>query len=180
MIESDMDRWNRYFYRIASAVAGNSQCLSRQIGAVLVRNKSIISTGYNGPARGIPRCDSRTITRNGSIIYTPHYDGECPRRVLGALSGQMLDICVAAHAEVNCIANAARNGVNTFGSTMYMTCEIPCKDCMAVIINAGVSNLVVADIKFYDDQAKYEVDKSHMSVRDFYGNTYLRWKGLKV
>lgn len=172
-----MERWNEYFYNIANTVASNSQCHSRKIGAVLVKEKSIIATGYNGPARGIVRCDNRKITKDGKVIYIPTNDERCPRYDLGYKSGEGLDICIAAHAEVNCIANAARHGVCTNHTTMYMTCEIPCKNCMAILINAGVENLVVSKIKFYDEQTKMMVDHSHMCVKDFKNNIYQRWKG---
>jgi dCMP deaminase len=171
-----MNRWNQYFYDIANTVASNSQCLSRKIGAILVRDKSIIATGYNGPARGIQRCDTRTIKRNGEIVYTNMDDGKCPRYTLGYKSGEGLDICIAAHAEVNCIANAARHGVICKDAIMYMTCEVPCKNCMAIIINAGITDLVVTKIKFYDDMTKDMVNKSHIGLRDFEDNFYLRWK----
>ena len=106
------------------------------------------------------------------MVYTKMFDKKCPRQISGAKSGEYLEICVAAHAEVNCIANAARHGISTKGCTMYMTCEIPCKNCLAVIINAGIENLVVTKIKFYDEQSRYLVDKSHICVRDYEGNFY--------
>jgi len=126
--------WDEYFLRIAKEVAGRSHCLSRQIGAILVKNRSIISTGYNGPPRGFPHCE-----------------GECPRQAAGFKSGGGLHMCPAVHAEVNAIANAARLGVSTKNTTMYLTCNVPCKDCLAVIINAGITEVVVPDMDdFYD------------------------------
>lgn len=172
-----MDTWNEYFYNIAQTVARNSKCYSRKIGAILVRENAIVSTGYNGPPRRIPQCDTRDIYINNNLIYSKLNDGVCPRRSLGHLSGQFLDICIAAHAEVNCIAQAARNGINTKGATMYMTCEIPCKNCLATLINAGVEDLVVTAIKFYDDASEYIVKYSHISIRDYDNNFYLRGKG---
>jgi dCMP deaminase len=171
-----MNRWDKYYWNIANAVASNSQCLSRNIGALLVRDKSIIATGYNGPARGIKRCDLRNIVHDDKLVYTKTGDSICPRRALGYHSGKGLHICIAAHAEVNCIANAARHGVCTLNSTMYMTCEVPCKDCMAVIINAGVTELVVSSLKFYDEQAELMVNSTRMLVRDYKDNIYKHWR----
>ncbi len=125
-------KWQNYFYNISLSVAANSKCKSRQIGAVLVRDKSIIATGYNGPARGIDAC------------------WECARP-----NGGPLDICPAAHAEANCIANAARMGVCTMNSIMFVTCEIPCKDCLSILINAGVYLVYTTSDKFYDATASY-------------------------
>ena len=125
-------KWQKYFREIALKVSENSKCKSRKIGAVLVRDKSIIATGYNGPARGISEC------------------WECFRPNKGTL-----DLCPAAHAEVNCIANAARMGVRTMNSTMFVTCEIPCKDCLSILINAGVDTIYISENKFYDRTSSY-------------------------
>ena len=166
------DRWSSYFYKVACAVASNSKCFSRSIGAILVKDKSIISTGYNGPARGIPLCNSRHVEEGEKKIYLGSAELVCPRRVLGYKSGEGLDICIAAHAETNCIANAARMGVCTYGSSMYMTCEIPCKNCLTLIINAGIQHLIVSEIKFYDKQTQYLVDNSKLVISDYSGSAY--------
>lgn len=126
-------RWDKYFHTICEAVSSKSPCLSRQIGAVLVRDKSIISTGYNGPARGFPHCEGST----------------CPRKIAGHKSGEGLEHCPAAHAETNAIANAARVGVNASGSTLYMNSVIPCKFCAVSIVNAGIEEVVVSFMDFY-------------------------------
>lgn len=128
-------KWQQYFLSIANAVAQNSKCRSRKIGAVLVRDKSVIATGYNGPARDITSC------------------WDCNRP-----EGGPLNVCPAAHAEVNCIANAARMGVCTADSTMFVTCEIPCKDCLSTLINAGIKLVYVTELKFYDNLASYILD----------------------
>jgi len=141
--------WDEYFLRIAKEVAGRSHCLSRQIGAILVKNRSIISTGYNGPPRGFPHCDEKSVFDRLNL----HTDdlGTCPRQVMDFTSGGGLQYCPAVHAEVNAIANAARLGVSTKNTTMYLTCNVPCKDCLAVIINAGITEVVVPDMDdFYD------------------------------
>jgi len=116
--------WDRYFLNICIEIAKKSHCLSRRFGAILVRDKSIISTGYNGPARGVLHCDP------------------CPRHLMGCKSGERLDLCRATHAEANCIANAARNGVCTLGATLYLNGVHPCKDCTSLLINAGIRAIV--------------------------------------
>lgn len=136
-----MNRWDKYFHNICNAVASKSPCLSRQIGAILVRDKSIVSTGYNGPARNYPHCKGEFI----------HCRNVCPRQAKGYKSGEGLLECPAAHAEANCIANAARLGVQTVGTTIYLNTLIPCKDCMILLVNAGISEIVVEEYKWYHE-----------------------------
>lgn len=115
--------WEIYFAKIASVVAERSTCLKRQNGAVLVDwdNKSIIATGYNGPAMGEPHC---TV---------------CAR--MDEPSGKNYDNCPAVHAEANAILFAARRGVSTKGSVMFCTFS-PCKTCRLLMKNAGVDRVV--------------------------------------
>ncbi len=139
-------RWDKYFHNICVAISSKSPCLSRQIGAILVREKSIVSTGYNGPARGYKHCEAvrapmEDCTTKGEV----HYSKICPRRAKGYESGQGLHLCPAAHAEGNTIANAARIGASTVGTTFYMNCIIPCKDCAIILVNAGIVEIVVDD-----------------------------------
>jgi dCMP deaminase len=143
--------WDQYFLSVCDAISSKSPCLSRQIGAILVRDKSIVSTGYNGPARGYPHCSTKGNT--------------CPRKALGYTSGEGLVHCPAAHAEANCIANAARIGASTIGTTLYMNCIIPCKDCMIILVNAGIVEVVVEELTPYH---KMSVEIAH------YGNIKLR------
>jgi len=125
-------RWDSYFHKICLAVSSKSPCLSRQIGAILVHDNSIISTGYNGPPRGYHHCENI-----------------CPRKEAGYKSGEGLNECSAVHAEANCIANAARIGASTIGSILYMNCILPCKDCSALLINAGIIEIVVDSTQAY-------------------------------
>lgn len=152
------ERWDKYFYEVCKSIASKSPCLSRQIGAILVKDKSIISTGYNGPARGYPHCKAVRVEMPDLKEMLPPEEGihtelVCPRYAKGYKSGEGLDECPAAHAEVNCIANAARAGASTIGSTLYMNCIIPCKDCAVAIVNAGITEVVVEDIVPYDDMS---------------------------
>lgn len=125
--------WNTYFIDICNTVAQNSKCHSRQIGAILVRDRVVIATGYNGPPRGVSHCE-----------------GECPRRAAGYRSGERLDLCPATHAEQNCIASAARVGACTKGATLYLNTVAPCKWCMGLLINAGVERVITAEPGSYD------------------------------
>ena len=158
---SKLKRWDTYFHNICTAVASKSPCLSRQIGAILVRDKSIVSTGYNGPARGYPHC--RGNVRTGA-------EGEsemCPRREMGFGSGEGLHLCPAAHAEGNCIANAARNGVVTVGTTLYMNCVIPCKDCSILLVNAGIKGVVIDNATPYHEMSIEILKKGNVKIREF-------------
>ena len=162
--------WDEYFYEIARAVARNSKCFSRRIGAVLVYDKSIIDVGYNGPPRGVPRCDERWVLDSDfKAKYGDKVSGElvggCPRRILGFKSGEGLDICIAGHAERNAIINAARNGKKVKGSTLYMTCGLPCTPCLVEIINAGVKEIVITSFETYDDSAMYLLQQSSLEAR---------------
>lgn len=173
------DKWDAYFLRIATEVGSNSKCLSRQIGAILVRDKSIISTGYNGPARGIPHCGERnvfnqttdkTFTMFGKEYPVPKHEKVCPRKALGYKSGEGLHLCPAVHAEVNTITNAARLGVSTVGSIMYLSGGVmPCVHCMSAIINASIVEVVVAELTFYDDSSKFIIQNTDVVIRDYKG-----------
>ena len=142
--------WDSYFLNIASVVASNSKCMSRHIGAILVYDKAIISTGYNGPPRGLPHCGTN-----------------CPRRKEGFVTGQGLHLCPATHAEANCIAQAARSGVCTEHTTLYITCGVPCKNCLALIINAGIEEVVCTSLDKYDDLSGYIVANSNLIIREY-------------
>ena len=164
-----MSSFDRYFLDVCTAVAKNSKCLSRQIGAILVRDKSIISTGYNGPPRGVMHCVDRI--RGGDsllkdkILLGKNDESKCPRQLLGYLSGEGLEWCIAGHAERNALINAARNGIETNGAKMYMTCGIPCKDCLIEIINAGIEELIVTKELYYDNISPFLVKQSKIKVR---------------
>ena len=164
--------WDLYFLRIAKEVAKNSKCLSRKIGAVLVKDKAIISTGYNGAARGIKHCDERRYTfyewLDGKILEGS-YESKlpmCPRRIFDYKSGEGLHLCQAAHAERNAIIQAARNGTSTLGTSLYCFCGQICKDCAIEIINAGVKELIYLDGKEdYDKYAGILLEESGIVVR---------------
>ncbi len=138
-------RWDKYFHIICVAIASKSPCLSRQIGAILVHDNSIVSTGYNGPARGYKHCEGIEMKVAGFSTFQT----VCPRRAKGYESGEGLHLCPAAHAEGNTIANATRIGSVTVGTTLYMNCIIPCKDCAIILVNAGIVEIVVDDLVYF-------------------------------
>ena len=167
--------WDRYFYNICVAVGMKSSCLSRQIGAILVRDKSIIATGFNGPPRGIPHCDDQ-LRRSHlvSIISTDNKHsiailldkGTCPRQIMGYKSGDGLEYCTAAHSERNCLINAARLGVVTLDSTLYLNASLPCKDCLIELINAGIREIVATSLVEYND-IQFLIKYSGIKLRVF-------------
>lgn len=175
------NNWDEYFYLVCKSISSKSPCLSRKIGAILVRDKSIISTGFNGPARGIPHCGHERIIHddylssymkdsfNRGVIITHQSDWKslCPRRILNYPSGEGMEWCTAQHAEENTISNAARLGVSTIGSTLYMNCIIPCKNCFGTLINAGIKEIVVEDIKVYDKHTQFLLNNSSIKIRSF-------------
>lgn len=174
--------WDQWYHEICMTIAKKSQCLSRKIGAILVRDKAIISQGYNGPPRGVITCDERWLQDPEMIKaaglqdmpakeflnkYTEELEGKCPRyaKEFGFKSGQGLEWCVAGHAERNTLINAARFGISTKGTTMYMDCGIPCTPCLVEIINAGVAEIVVTKMTFYDQSAEYLLNQSGLKYR---------------
>ena len=139
------------FMRTARCVASRSKCSSRHVGAVLVKDGSIVSEGYNGAPRGISLCQNPELP--------------CLRRTMGFASGEGLEHCPAVHAEMNCLIQAARNGIATKGTTLYAYCSQPCKWCIGMTINAGVSRLVHLDgIEPYDDLGGVLLKESGIEV----------------
>lgn len=141
--------WDEYYYRICNVVGSHSKCLSRQIGAILVRDKVVICTGFNGPPRGVPHCEGPT----------------CPRQVKHYASGEGLHLCPAAHAERNAIVQAARLGIVTKDVTLYLNTNVPCKDCLIEIINAGIREVVCTEMKHYDLKTGFILEHSDLKVR---------------
>lgn len=117
--------WEEYFLELAELVARRSTCLRRNVGAVLVKEERIISTGYNGAPRGLHHC----------------LDLGCLRQELNIPSGQRYELCRGVHAEQNAIINAAFYGVSTRGAVLYCTNQ-PCIICARMIINAGIIKVV--------------------------------------
>ena len=120
--------WNQYFMEIASVVATRSTCMRRQVGALLVMDKRILATGYNGTPSGLSHC--REVG--------------CLREQLEVPSGERHELCRGLHAEQNAIIQAAIHGVAIKGSVLYCT-HYPCAVCAKMLINAGVSSLNLKD-----------------------------------
>jgi dCMP deaminase len=168
--------WDNYFLEICKAIATKSPCLSRQIGSVLVRDKSIVSTGFNGPPRGIPHCGKERVRKDEIIrttifkdpnLSTPQFESICPRKVLGYASGTHMELCPAQHAEENAVSNAARNGVSTIGTICYLNSVIPCSKCYGTLINAGIVEVICIDIVPYDDHTQFLINNSSIKIREF-------------
>ncbi len=119
--------WDEYFMGMAKLTAQRSTCLRRKVGAVIVKDKHIIATGYNGAPRGLSHCAEL---------------GGCLREQLKVPSGQRHELCRALHAEQNAIIQAATLGQSIEGANIYITHQ-PCSICSKMIINAGISRIVV-------------------------------------
>ncbi|SDE14803.1 deoxycytidylate deaminase [Desulfuromonas thiophila] len=120
--------WEAYFMDIARLVASRSTCLRRQVGAVIVKDKNILTTGYNGTPCGVAHC-----SRTG-----------CLREKLQVPSGQRHELCRGLHAEQNAIIQAAKHGVNIAAGCLYCT-TAPCVICAKMLINAGLCRIVYLD-----------------------------------
>ena len=125
------DKWDARFVALAKEIAGWASCYkeNRKIGCVIVKNKRIMTTGYNGAPAGVMTCVER---------------GECLREKLGIPSGTQHEICYATHAEQNAIIQAAKLGVSIDGATLYCTHQ-PCVICAKMIVNAGITRVVYVE-----------------------------------
>lgn len=139
-----MDRpdWNQYFMKMAELAAKRSTCLRRQVGAVLVKDRQILATGYNGAPKGLPHCE-----KTG-----------CLREKLEVPSGERHEICRGVHAEQNLVAQAAYHGVKTEGASVYCTNQ-PCVICAKLLINAGVEEIYFRD-GYEDELARRMIEES--------------------
>ncbi|CUH95484.1 hypothetical protein P22_1555 [Propionispora sp. 2/2-37] len=117
--------WDEYFMKMARVAATRSTCLRRQVGAVIVKDKRILTTGYNGAPQGIRHCS----------------ETGCLREAAGIPSGERHELCRGTHAEQNAIVQAAFHGVQIEGATLYCTHQ-PCSVCTKMIINAGIKRII--------------------------------------
>ena len=125
--------WDEYFMAIARVVATRSTCDRKHVGAVIVRDKMILTSGYNGSIRGLPHCDDE-----GHMME----DGHCVRTV---------------HAEANAIVQAARNGIRLDKADIYVTAS-PCFGCFKLVANSGLSRIVFGE--FYRDSRIFELSEA--------------------
>lgn len=141
--------WPEYFMSIAFMVSGRSTCLRRNVGALAVRDRHILATGYNGAPSGLAHCD----------------ETGCLRSQLNIPSGQRHEICRGIHAEQNVIIQAATNGLTLSGADLYCT-NHPCVLCAKMLINCGIKHIYYADS--YPDEmaarmlAEAEIKTCHM------------------
>ena len=150
----EFTKWDRRFMEMAKLVSSWSSCYKndRKVGAVTVRDKRVITTGYNGAPAGITSCKDK---------------GECMRRRLNIPSGTKHELCYAIHAEQNAIIQAARLGVSIQGATLYCTHQ-PCVICAKMIVNAGVARVVYGE--GYPDEFAMEIfNEAGVSVEKYPG-----------
>lgn len=138
--------WDEYFLSIAKLVAERSTCLRRQVGAVIVKDKRILTTGYNGAPSGLDHCD-----KTG-----------CMREKLNIPSGERHELCRALHAEMNAMLQAAQYGISLRDSMIYCTNQ-PCIICAKMIINAGIKRVVVLS-DYPDELAKKFLKEADIEV----------------
>ncbi len=143
-----MDRlsWDDYFMEITNLVSKRATCLRRQIGAVIVRDKRILSTGYNGAPRGLAHCE----------------ETGCLREKMGVPSGQNQELCRGLHAEQNAIIQAALFGVSIENSQIYSGTH-PCVVCAKMIINSGIKRVVFED-SYPDSLSKEMFDEAEVEL----------------
>jgi len=147
MIESKRPDWDTYFLMVALVVSTRSTCLRRRVGAVIVRDRYIVSTGYNGAPQGVEHCS----------------EIGCLREKLAIPSGERHEMCRGSHAELNAIAQAAQIGVSTEGSIILCTHE-PCSFCTKAILNAGIKEVVYLH-PYPDKLAREMIAESVIKVR---------------
>lgn len=141
--------WNAYFMEIATLVSRRSTCLRRQVGAIVVKERNILSTGYNGVPSGITHCE---VTG-------------CLREKLGVPSGERHELCRGLHAEQNAIIQAAYHGTPIKDSILYCT-NLPCSICSKMIINAGIRKIIYKE-GYMDELAREMMKESKISLERF-------------
>lgn len=146
-IVDDRPSWDEYFMQMAQLTAQRSTCLRRKVGAVIVKDKHIIATGYNGAPRGLKHCVEL---------------GGCLREKLKIPSGQRHELCRALHAEQNAIIQAATLGQSIEDGTIYITHQ-PCAICAKMIINAGLKRIVVKE-GYPDDLSVEILDEAGLKI----------------
>lgn len=139
--------WDAYFIAIARLVAERSTCLRRKVGAVLVREKRILCTGYNGVPHGMAHCE----------------EVGCLREKMGIPPGERIEICRGIHAEQNTLVQAATFGIGVSGAALYCT-HAPCITCAKMLINAGIKEFIIAE-GYPDDFARKFLREAGVKAR---------------
>lgn len=138
--------WHQYFMEMAYLVAQRSTCLRRKVGAIIVKNNQVISTGYNGAPKHIPHCSVQG----------------CLRRELNVPSGERHELCRGVHAEQNAIIQAAINGTSTKEAELYCTNQ-PCSICSKMLINAEIITIYIAE-PYQDKLAQKMLDEAGINM----------------
>lgn len=142
--------WDEYFMRIAQVASMRSNCIKRKVGAVVVKDRRIVSTGYNGTPRGTRNCN----------------EGGCPRCSALAASGTRLDECLCSHAEENAITQAAYHGTSVKDGCLYSTFS-PCLMCAKMIINSGITE-VVFDVEYPLNDSTFRLfEEAGVRIREY-------------
>jgi len=139
--------WDQYFMDIVKLVSLRSTCMRRRVGAVLIKDKRILTTGYNGVPTGVNHCS----------------ESGCLRDKMNIPSGERHELCRGLHAEQNAIIQAALHGVSIKGATLYCT-NHPCIICSKMIINSGISTVIYKD-EYKDDLAREMLAEAGIEVR---------------
>ena len=146
--------WDEYFMKIAEDASTRSNCLRRKVGALIVKQRNIISAGYNGTPIGVKNC----------------FEGGCPRCQSDVEPGQGYDTCICVHAEANAILLAARHGNATEGGVLYTTLR-PCFSCLKEAVQAGIREIVFESGEPYEspleDAYQMLVHDSGLTLRRF-------------
>ena len=130
---------DHYFMKIAEVIKLRSTCIRRKVGAVLVKDSHILSTGYNGAPSGLKHCTPET----------------CLRKSLK--SGEKPELCRGVHAEINCVIQAAIHGTSIMGNTTLYTTTFPCMSCLKLLINAGINRIVYKEPYNMENKVKIEM-----------------------
>ncbi len=138
--------WDKYFMDIATLVASRATCIRRKVGACVVKDRRILTTGYNGAPTGIAHCE----------------DVGCLREKLKIPSGERHELCRGLHAEQNAIIQAGKIGVSLEGATMYVT-NHPCVICAKMIINSGIKKVICKE-GYPDKEAEKFLKESKIEV----------------
>jgi dCMP deaminase len=143
----DRPSWDEYFMTLAEEVATRTTCLRRAVGAIIVKDRRILATGYNGVPSGLRHCS----------------ETGCLRQKLGVPSGQRHEICRGLHAEQNAIIQAARYGIDISGASIYITTQ-PCVVCAKMLINADIQEVVYQN-PYPDELSQELLAESGMRMR---------------
>ena len=140
---------DEYFMEMAQLVSSRSTCLRRKVGAVIVKEKRVLSTGYNGSPKGTKHCEELG----------------CIRVKMNVPSGTRHELCRGVHAEQNAVTQAAYFGVSVDGATIYTT-TYPCSMCAKILINAGIKEIVYSE-GYADDLSKELLDEAQIKIREY-------------